>query len=143
MIFSVRDPKFSTLNQVHEDMRIWARFQVSKHRSIVSPTWLVMMSVRNLSTKKNKDEREEPLDYERKTRLPSVVNCSIAVSIEKALNNKEHWRGHGIELRVLQAFYLKDKANESVKECAKLLGIDKGKIRPCVRSALLHLYEIY
>ncbi len=138
MTFDVDDPQFSLLNSLNLDMRVWARFQVERQKGFISPTWLVMQSIRNLKVEKKKKD-DGSLDYERKTHIPKAVSYATALCIEKALDDKEHWRGHGLELRILQIFYLHDKANESVRRCANAVGIEYWRVKPYLRAALLHL----
>ncbi len=89
------------LERADELLRNWQRWGRDKGGRLLSPTWIVMRSIRNHS-KRTKDDEET--GYTQAKDFPDIDE-KLAEQVEALLTNKEKWTYHHSERQTLCRWY--------------------------------------
>lgn len=114
MIFCDQFDKFD-LEQADELLRNWQRWGRVKQFQYISPTWIVMRSIRNHSKRAIK---EEEAGFAERRDIPEIDE-KLAQQVEALLTNKEKWWAHHYERQTLCRWYdyrLRDGASKYILE---------------------------
>ena len=90
------------LERADELLRNWQRWGRDKGGRILSPTWIVMRSIRNHSKRTKVDDEEA--GFAQAKDFPDVDE-KLAEKVEALLTDKDKWTGHHHERQVLCKWY--------------------------------------